>query len=240
MPAGSRFDWHAHEDHQLAWTPSGVLAVVTETSTFVLPPTRGLWIPVGVRHETRSASNAIMRALYIRPGKCPIKWTHPTAIAISPLLADLIGYLNDETVVGPRRARAEAVLIDQLTPVPVTTIEVRFPTDRPASTVADTLVKQPDDPSTLSEWGRRVGASERTLARSFLAQTGLPFGRWRTLIRLQAALPKLAARNPLAAVATAVGYETTSAFVAAFRRETGTTPGSYFADRVARGGTRSS
>ncbi|MGH9115442.1 MAG: AraC family ligand binding domain-containing protein [Acidimicrobiales bacterium] len=52
MPAGARFDWHTHEDHQIAWAPHGVLIVVTEQGRFLLPPTRALWIPVGVRHET--------------------------------------------------------------------------------------------------------------------------------------------------------------------------------------------
>ncbi len=28
MPAGTRFDWHTHEDHQLAWAASGVLTVL--------------------------------------------------------------------------------------------------------------------------------------------------------------------------------------------------------------------
>jgi AraC-like DNA-binding protein len=75
---------------------------------------------------------------------------------------------------------------------------------------------------------RHVGASERTLARSFLADTGIPFGRWRTLLRLPAALPALAAGQPVGNVARHVGYETPSAFVAAFHRETGMTPAAYF------------
>jgi AraC-like DNA-binding protein len=55
----------------------------------------------------------------------------------------------------------------------------------------------------------------------------VPFGRWRTLARLAAALPLLAAGKPVGNVARAVGYENPSAFVAAFRRETGATPGTY-------------
>jgi AraC-like DNA-binding protein len=68
----------------------------------------------------------------------------------------------------------------------------------------------------------------RTLARAFVAGTGLPFGRWRALLRLQAALPRLAAGEPVGNVARQVGYESVSAFVAAFRRETGVTPARYF------------
>jgi AraC-like DNA-binding protein len=73
-----------------------------------------------------------------------------------------------------------------------------------------------------------VGASSRTLARAFLADTGLSFGRWRTLVRLQASLPHLAEQVPVSSVAPLVGYRTTSAYVAAFRAHTGVTPGRYF------------
>jgi AraC-like DNA-binding protein len=84
------------------------------------------------------------------------------------------------------------------------------------------------DGRTLTEWGHQVGASERTLARGFRTGTGIPFGRWRTLLRLQSALPLLAAGEPVASVARRVGYDTASAFVAAFRHQTGLTPGAYF------------
>jgi AraC-like DNA-binding protein len=77
-----------------------------------------------------------------------------------------------------------------------------------------------------------VGASERPLARAFAAEAGVPFGRWRTLLRLQAALSMLAAGEPVSRVAGRVGYDTPSAFVAAFRRETGQTPGALFKDRA--------
>ena len=58
MPPGTRFDWHTHEDHQLAWAASGVLTVLTADATWVLPPTRALWIPAGLPHETASDGDA--------------------------------------------------------------------------------------------------------------------------------------------------------------------------------------
>src|SRR5882672_9916492 len=54
MPAGLVFDWHTHDDHQLAWAASGVLTVRTRESAWVLPTTRALWIPAGLPHETLS------------------------------------------------------------------------------------------------------------------------------------------------------------------------------------------
>jgi AraC-like DNA-binding protein len=148
-------------------------------------------------------------------------------VAASPLLAEVIGYLSGE-LSAARRAHAEALLSDLLTAIPVTTLDVRFPGDPVAGPVARLLRDDPADQRTLADWGRAVGASERTLARAFVASTGLSFGRWRTLLRLQAALPLLAAGDAVGRVAHRVGYETPSAFTAAFRRETGVTPAAYF------------
>lgn len=228
MPAGLVFDWHAHSDHQLAWASSGVLTVRTGESAWVLPPTRALWIPAGLPHETLSAGTATMRSAYVRPGRYPVSWTGPTPVSATPLLRELIGYLEGSGLAADQRARAEAVLVDQLRPAPMTAVDVRWPADDRARKVADGLAAAPADGRTLAEWGHEVGASERTLARAFLSGTGVSFGRWRTLIRVQAALTSLAAGDAVSTVAHRVGYDSDSAFVQAFRRETGLTPGAYF------------
>ncbi len=233
MPAGTRFDWHAHADHQLAWSPEGVLVVLTEGGAgHVLPPSRALWVPSGTVHETRSSGAAVLRSVYVEPSRCPIDWDVPTPVAVSPLLGELIHHLDGRGLEASERSRAEAVLFDLLLPLRMPTIDVRSPADARARDVADALLADPADRRTLHEWGRAVGASSRTLARAFLADTGLSFGRWRTLVRLQASLPYLAEGMPVSAVAPLVGYRTTSAYVAAFRALTGVTPGRYF-QRVA-------
>jgi AraC-like DNA-binding protein len=228
MPAGHVFDWHTHPDHQLAWAASGVLTVRTSSATWVLPPTRALWIPAGLRHETLSAGTATMRTAYIRPDLCPVSWPDFTPVAASPLLAELIGYLERPDLDGDRRSHAETMLADVLQPVAMTNINLRYPKEARVRQVAEALTQDPSDNRTLDDWGRHVGASARTLARAFRAETGLPFGRWRGLLRLQAAISALAAGKPVSNVARQVGYESVSAFVAAFRRETGLTPAMYF------------
>jgi len=227
MPPGTRFNWHTHDDHQLAWASAGVLTVLTEGATWVLPPSRALWIPAGLPHETGASGLATMRSVYVPSGLSPVDWGVPTVIAASPLLTEVIGYLGGE-LTAARRARAEAVLSDLLTPIPVGTLDVRFPDDLLAGPVARALRDNPADQRTLAEWGRAVGASERTLARAFVAGTGLPFGQWRTMLRIQSALPLLAAGEAAGRVAYRVGYETPSAFIAAFCRLTGVTPTAYF------------
>jgi AraC-like DNA-binding protein len=206
----------------------GVLTVRTESSAWVLPPTRALWIPAGIRHETLSEGNATMRACYVKPDSCGIAWTDCTPVAARPLLTELIGYLEDYSLEPGRRIRAETLLVDLLEPVATATFDVRMPKDDRARRVADALTREPADGRTLAEWGREVGASSRTLARAFLSETGLPFGRWRSLVRLRAATVALAGGERVSNVGALVGYESTSAFVSAFRRETGVTPATYF------------
>jgi len=227
MSRSTVFEWHVHAEHQLAWAASGVLTVLTEGATWVLPPTRALWIPAGLPHETGAASKAALRSVFVPPALSAVQWTVPTVVAASALLAEVIGYLAGD--LGARqRAHAEALLSDLLTPVPVPALDVRSPADPLAAQIAGQLRAHPADQRTLAQWGLAVGASERTLARAFVAGTGLSFGRWRTLLRIQSALPLLAAGHPVSRVAPRVGYETASAFIAAFRRETGLTPSAYF------------
>src|SRR5580704_8309321 len=103
MPAGTVYDWHTHEDHQLAWAKSGVLTVRSGDEAWVLPPTRALWIPAGVRHETLSEGVATMRTAYVRPSSCSIAWTTCTPIEVSPLVAELLGHLEDDDLVSSSR-----------------------------------------------------------------------------------------------------------------------------------------
>jgi len=234
MPPGVVFNWHTHDDHQLAWAASGVLTVRTEATDWVLPPTRALWIPAGLKHETLAAGAATMRSLYLRPDRSVVSWPEPVAVLVTPLLAELIGYLDSDPPETGSRAHAEALLGDLLHPVPMTTIAVRMPGEERAAQVAAALLADPADGRTLAEWGRQVGASGRTVARAFLDGTGITFGRWRRLARLQAALPELATGLAVGTVARHVGYQTPSAFVAAFRQETGLTPAAYFRAQAAK------
>jgi AraC-like DNA-binding protein len=90
-------------------------------------------------------------------------------------------------------------------------------------------LQAPADPRTLHQHAAEAHTGPRTLARLFLTETGMTFGQWRTQIRLAASLPLLAARMPVARIAERVGYTTASAYVAAFRRAVGVSPGRYFA-----------
>lgn len=227
LPGGMTFGWHVHPVHQVLWAPSGVLRVATADGTWLLPPSRALWVPAGVRHTTGSAGVASMRGLYFAVDRCPIRWAEPTVIAVHGLLRELIEHLGTD-LPDDARLRAEAVVYDLVTAVPSASVTVPQPRDPRALLVATRLRADPADQRGLADWGREAGASARTLARLFLAETGLSFGRWRSLARLEAAVAHLADGMAVGSVARRVGYATTSGFVAAFRRAVGVPPARYF------------
>ncbi|MCD7439795.1 helix-turn-helix transcriptional regulator [Streptomyces lincolnensis] len=229
MPRGTAYPTHWHSLHQLAWSARGLLRVRGERGVWLLPPSLALWIPAGVPHRTESASDAVMRSPYVDP----VCWPHidlrdPTVLAVTPLLRALIDHLVRTDLPQDARRRAEAVLLDELHPVPVAGVAVPLPRDPRARAVAEALRDAPADARTLADWGTVAGASARTLARLFVAGTGLAFGQWRERARMEAAMPYLAAGLPVEAVAHRVGYATASSFTAAFHRLVGVTPREYF------------
>lgn len=226
---GQRIPPHSHDTHQLAWSERGVLAVTIAARTWVLPPTRALWIPSNLVHAVEASSPATMHGVYFRRRSAPVRWKEPTVVAVAPLLAELIRHVARHPGRGRVATHARALLGSLLQPLVTESIDLPMPRDPRALRVADVLAKNPADRRTLARLGRDAGASARTLARLFQFETGLTFGRWRSLLRVRAALAPLSEGCAVAEVAERVGYESASAFVAAFRRRTGATPGAYFA-----------
>jgi transcriptional regulator GlxA family with amidase domain len=78
---------------------------------------------------------------------------------------------------------------------------------------------------TLSDVCNAVGASERSIRRAFVSETGMSWRKYLLQSRLMKAMALLAEPGPnVLAVATSVGFETMSGLNRAFRRYTGTTP----------------
>jgi AraC-like DNA-binding protein len=228
---------------QLLFPSRGTLTVHTETGLWVVPFHQAVWVPAGVRHDVEVAGGVALRALYLHPTALPARRGRLPEVCrvveISPLLREVLRrVLRLRTL--DRRVAAErhllAVLLDEIIvlsgdlPRHLTMpLDLPMPRDPRGVRAAEWIRAEPAARHTLAEAARAAAASPRTLERLFRSETGLPFGVWRQRARLLRALQRLAEGEPVAAAANAVGYESTSAFVAAFRRALGTTPGKYFA-----------
>ncbi|CZT31044.1 AraC family transcriptional regulator [Pseudomonas cerasi] len=90
------------------------------------------------------------------------------------------------------------------------------------------LIEEPGRLITLHDWAARLGTSEKTLMRMFQRETGLSFRGWRQRARLLSSLSALEEGASVTHTALACGYDSTSAFIAAFKGLFGHTPGDLF------------
>ncbi|MFE0762731.1 helix-turn-helix domain-containing protein [Streptomyces smyrnaeus] len=112
--------------------------------------------------------------------------------------------------------------------MPARDIGLTWPTDPRARTVAEALLADLTDFRPLADWSRSAGAGARTPARLFVAETGHGFGRWRERLRVQEAMPLPTQGRSVESVTHRVGHASSSAFIAAFRRTVGLSPGQFF------------
>jgi AraC-like DNA-binding protein/quercetin dioxygenase-like cupin family protein len=233
LAGGARFEPHFHREHQVVWASSGSIQVAVGERNWVLPPTLALWVPAGVEHTTWASRATAMRGVYVHP-EIPSPWAEPTVVAVTAVVRELLDLLSDVELLGQTRDRAELLLLDLVRPVSVHAISLPMPADPRALEVARELEERPYESVGIECWGRKVGASGRTLSRLFVEETGLTFSQWRTNARMRLALVRLAAGDPIGAIAVDTGYGAPSAFIAAFRRAIGETPGRYFRDPTLR------
>ena len=215
---------------QLAYASKGVMTVVTTEGVWVVPPNRAVWIPAGARHSVRTSGRVSLCTLFLRPELSRRRLPRRCmALDVSPLVRELVLHAAHRNTLArdrPVDRRLAGVIVDQLVTLPHAPLRMPMPVDARARKAAETLDAAPA--SALARVARSAGASLRTLERLFLRDTGIPLGRWRRRARVIAALRLLADGTSITATAADVGYATPSAFVAAFRRELGTTPGRYF------------
>ncbi len=230
-PSGHTNTWHSHDRACLIYPSDGVVTVDTEKGHWVIPPQRAVWVPAGVRHQTRTSGQVALSSLIVDQASFPDLPEDLCVLGISAFLRELILHTCMETTdpafSGPD-GRIIAVILDQLRSLPAPALPLPIPQDRRLRRLVEALLANPADNRSLEDWGRIVGASSRTLARLFRAETSMTFRTWRQHLRVLEALRRLAQGEPVTTVALDVGYDSPSAFVQMFKKCLGRTPGRYF------------
>jgi AraC-like DNA-binding protein len=226
LAPGTGIDAHRHDDHQIVYAARGVLAVTTAAGSWTAPATRAIWVPAGTVHSHQAHGELELHLVGLPANTNPLGLDEPTVLIVSPLLRELIlACTRTPTDDSPEHHRLRAVLCDQLRTSPQQPLHVPTPTVPQLKALCDILLADPADNRTLVALGRQVGASDRTLSRLFKAHLGMTFPQWRTQLRLSHALVLLAGNTPVTVVAHHCGWSSASAFIDAFRRAFGHTPG---------------
>jgi AraC-like DNA-binding protein len=225
---GDVIDRHCHDEHQLIYVSSGVLAITTGHGSWVASSDRALWVPAGIWHEHRFYGRSEFHTIGFPAGGTPLLPAgSPTVIAVDTLLRELLVALTSASLSRAEARRIRAVVRDRLHRTAAQPVTLPTPGDPRLASACQIVEADLRQPRTLAWLARRVNTSERTLSRLFRAEFGMSYPQWRTRTRIFAAMVLLADGATVTDTAYACGWATTSAFVHAFAKAMGTIPGAH-------------
>lgn len=238
---------HDHPWAQVALSSTGVVRLTMEHGTYLVPPSRALWIPAGMEHAVSVVEDADLRTLYLLqphrrcgPGVAPgeqAPWRQCRVLEVSELLRALVLEMDVQPDGGGpplgtdalrREQRLSALILDELRRARPVRLGVDLPADKRLRTLCEAVLDDPTRHATLDGWARDTGASPRTVARLFRQQLGTTFVQWRQQVLLAKALSMAARKQPMGVIAAELGYASASAFSAMVRRSVGAPPSRFF------------
>jgi len=234
LSSGYVIEEHTHPWHQFVCACTGAMTVYGGRSSWIIPPGKGVFLPAGITHSIRMWGDVAARSLYF-----PASLNAPAlagdacrVVSLTPLLRELILRVIELRALDSRIPAHQSLLNvlldemnDEMNLAPETPLLLPLPAESRALAVARYVLDVPGSASTLDDLAHRYGASRRTLERLFRRQTGLSFGLWRQKVRLLHAIRLLAEGKSVTETALDTGYASLSAFIAAFKRTFGYTPG---------------
>lgn len=238
---------HDHPWAQVALSETGVVRLTVADGTYLVPPSRALWIPPGVEHAVTVVEDADLRTLYIHQadGRCgpdvarseEAAWRQCRVLEVSDLLRALVLQMDirpdgSPTMPGAaelqRERRLGALVLDELRRARPVRLGVALPNDKRLRALCESVLADPTRHGTLDDWARDSGASPRTVARLFRQELGTTFVQWRQQVLLAKALAMAARKVPMGTIAAELGYASPSAFTAMVRRSVGAPPSEFF------------
>lgn len=221
-PTGTKIELHSHKAHQLIHAISGTMWVSTQDQLWVLPIGRALWIPSQTEHEIRCNGAVEMRTAYLSPAYADLP-ACLQVLSISALAREILVRLAEGAEWDVQDPLAY-VLLQEVRRADTEALSLPLPRDKRVAMLAESLRSNPEIHKTISDWAKELGFSERSLIRRIRDETGMTFREFRRQIRVLVAIEMLAGGQSVTNVALDVGFETSSAFIKAFKTVTGLTP----------------
>ncbi|MDE8753882.1 helix-turn-helix transcriptional regulator [Pectobacterium polaris] len=228
---GDYESWHTHRCAQLIHTLSGVIRVETQQGFWVVPPSRGVWIPADIPHALHIVGEVKARVLFVEPLARADLPVICQVVGITPLLRELIIdvlTLPANYEPGSRTERIYELILDEIRLMNTLPFCLPEPISERLKLLCHAVRQAPYEVWTVAKAAEQVNVSVRTLSRHFYQQTGMQFSEWVRRARLLIALTRLAQGEQVTRVALDLGYANPGAFSAMFRRVMGVTPGNYF------------
>ncbi|BAV98174.1 AraC-like DNA-binding protein [Lysobacter enzymogenes] len=233
-PSGHRIARHRHRRSQLLYGAHGIMVVGTEAGRWMVPPERAAWIPAGMPHDVHVLAPISTRSIYVEPEVSAALPADCRVIGVSALMRELLLETLDlplqaDTADGSRPDLIYSLIVREIERAPVLPLDIPFPAEPRLAKRCRAYLAHPSPHDGIDDWCRDLAMSRRTFTRRFRAQTGTSFAQWCRQAAIFAALPRLAAGEPITALALDLGYESASAFTTMFKRLIGMPPSRYLA-----------
>jgi AraC-like DNA-binding protein len=225
--SGAVIDRHQHDDHQLIYVSTGVLAIGTARGTWLASSNRAIWVPAWIWHEHRFYGRSLFHTVGFAVADSPLPEESVTVVLVGDLLRELIIACTEPGLPEPESARIRAVLRDRVRRAHVEPLAMPIPRDPRLAHACRLVTEDLSTPRPLTWLARTAGTSERTLARLFRTEFGTTYPQWRTGARVFQAMIELAQGASVTETARHCGWATPSAFIDTFTRAMGQTPGAY-------------
>ena len=229
-PPGHASVRHTHRRSQLFYATTGVVRVVTLDGTWTAPPHRAVWVPGGIEHQVVCRGAVAFRTLYIEPDASPCLPETCCVLDVSELLRALIlravALPLEYEPSGPD-GRVMALILDELGTATSSPLHVPMPSTRSLRRLCEAFLREPACKDDIDRWAAGAAMSRCTLTRRFRSETGMAIAEWRQQARMMEALSLIGEGTPVTTAAFEVGYDSASAFSAAFRRVFGCPPTHY-------------
>ncbi|OKH89661.1 AraC family transcriptional regulator [Thalassospira sp. TSL5-1] len=222
---------HAHAYGQLIGPLKGSVRIETDAGIWVVPACHAVWVPPHHHHGLHSNGPFQGWSIYVPPVLCASLPQSPVTLHGNALLEAAIkrAALWQDGPQTPAQHRLAQVILDEIASALPVGLNLPAPQDPRLQRIARKLAADLADQRGMAQWANWAGMAPRTLSRRFVAETGLTFRDWRQRARLLAALEMLASDQAVTTIALDLGYENISAFIAAFKKVFGVTPGQYVA-----------
>jgi len=237
---------HWHEWAQLVFSISGAVRVSTEGhgdgvgSTYLVPPSRAVWIPPGVVHAVTAVERADLRTLYLHELAVAElgadgTWADCRVLEVSPLLRELVlqlvvdpDALPEQPAAAARERTVCALILDELRRARSLQLGLPLPREGRLRSLCEAMIDQPLRHAGIEGWAEHAATSARTLSRWFRDELGTSYGQWRQQLLLAQALSMAARKQPMRLIAAELGYASPSAFSAMVTRAVGMPPSRFF------------
>ena len=231
----SHFPSHRHSWGEFVYSFSGVMEVQFGNSSLLAPPHYGIWLPPDLEHIGLSRNIARFCSLYVDGCLCDSLPQAPCVLSVNPLARAILEHLRAEfrvelelfSAYTEEEERILLTLLDQLRRAEAAESYLTSSDDPALSTALSYLESHPEATCSNSELAVMANVSERTLTRRSREELGMSLNEWRQRLRTVRAISLLEGGQTVEAVALDLGYSSASAFIAMFRRQTGSTPGQF-------------